>query len=87
MPKKITRRTFVKSVAGSMLTMFAVGTGGYYYAKEVETRVLDVNRYSITHPKIPLGFDQFKIVQFSDTQLGFHYSLQQLTKIVDRMNK
>ena len=87
MPKKITRRTFVKRVAGSILAMFAAGSGGYYYAKEVETRVLDVNRYSITHPKIPIGFDQFKIVQFSDTHLGFHYSLQQLTKIVDRINK
>ena len=87
MPKKITKRTFVKRVAGSILAMFAAGSGGYYYAKEVETRMLDVNRHSITHPKIPIGFDQFKIVQFSDTHLGFHYSLHQLTKVVDRINK
>lgn len=78
---------FIKRAVGSVIAMLAAGTGGYYYAKEIETRLLDVNSFSITHPNIPRGFDQFKMVQFSDTHLGFQYTRRQLTKIVNTINK
>lgn len=87
MQKKISRRTFIKRAAGSILTLSAATAGGYYYAKEIEPRLLELNKIKIQHPDIPVGFDQFKMVQFSDTHLGFHYKLNQLTKIVNRINK
>lgn len=87
MSKKMTRRTFIKRSFTSIFAMIAATGGGYYYAKEVETRLLQLNKHSIHHPKIPIGFDQFKILQFSDTHLGFHYSVEQLAKIVKTINK
>ena len=38
-------------------------------------------------PSSPRGFDQFKIVQFSDTHLGFQYSIKQLKKLIERINQ
>lgn len=87
MSKTITRRTFIRRTFASIFALFTTSAGGYYYAKEVETRLLELNKYSIQHPKIPIGFDQFKIIQFSDTHLGFHYKVDQLDKIVETINK
>ncbi|WP_428908811.1 metallophosphoesterase [Niallia sp. Krafla_26] len=87
MPKKISRRTFIRRTFGSIFAMTAASAGGYYYAKEIETRLLEINKYEIYHPNIPIEFDQFKMVQFSDTHLGFHYHLDQLAKIVNKINK
>lgn len=84
--KKISRRTFLKKLAGILLIVIATGTGGYYYARNIEPKLLDINRNKISHPLIPQGFDQFKIVQFSDTHLGFQYSLDQLKKLVRKIN-
>lgn len=86
MAKKWSRRTFIKKIVGSLLTIVATGTGGYYYGREIEPKLLDINHHSITHSHIPKGFDQFKIIQFSDTHLGFQYTLEQLKKLIDRIN-
>ena len=86
MPSKISRRIFIKRTFGSIISLLAAGTGGYYYAKEVEPKSLSMTRHIISHPRIPQGFNQFKMVQFSDTHLGFQYTLEQLNKLVDRIN-
>src|SRR4051794_29226723 len=86
MTKKWSRRTFIKKIMGSILTIAATGTGGYYYAREIEPKLLDINRHAIAHPHIPKSFDQFKMIQFSDTHLGFQYTLKQLEKLIDRIN-
>ena len=86
MPSQISRRIFIKRIFGSIITLFAAGTGGYYYAKEIEPKSLSITRHVISHPRIPQGFNQFKMVQFSDTHLGFQYTLEQLNKLVDRIN-
>lgn len=86
MTKKWSRRTFIKKIMGSILTIAATGTGGYYYAREIEPKLLDINRHAIAHSHIPKSFDQFKMIQFSDTHLGFQYTLKQLEKLIDRIN-
>ena len=83
----MTRRAFIKRVTGTFITTLAAGAGGYYYAREIEPKLLDVNYYNITHSLIPSGFDQFKIIQFSDTHLGFQYTMKQLKKLVSKINK
>lgn len=77
----------MKRAFGTLFTLIAAGTGGYYYAREIEPKLLEINRQSITHSLIPRGFDQFKIVQFSDTHLGFQYSIEQLKKLIERINQ
>lgn len=86
MPKAMTRRTFLKRSLKLFLTATGLTTGGYFYAGKVEPKLLDTNKYDVSHNTIPNGFEGFKMVQFSDTHLGFQYSLKQLQNLVDKIN-
>jgi uncharacterized protein len=86
MPKKMKRRTFLKKTIGTFLTALGLGSGGYFYANRIEPSLLEINTLDIKHSLIPKNFDGIKIVQFSDTHVGFHYSLQQLKKLVKKIN-
>ncbi|TCJ06168.1 metallophosphoesterase [Cytobacillus praedii] len=86
MPKKISRRSFLKRTIGSLFSLFGFSAGGYYYSREIEPKLLDVNQHKIINPDIPSSFNDFKIVQFSDTHLGFHYDAHQLKKLVKKIN-
>lgn len=87
MKKIISRRSFLKRTIGLFLSTFGVGVSGYYYAREIEPKLLDINYHNIYHKLIPQGFTGFKIVQFSDTHLGFQYDLNQLNSLVKRINQ
>lgn len=80
------RRTFLKRSLGSLLTLLGLSGGSYFYAREIEPSLLTITEESISSPQIPPVFSQFKIVQFSDTHLGFHYSLEQLNKLISKIN-
>lgn len=86
MAKKVSRRSFIKKSLGFILTVGGTGYGGYYYAREIEPRMLKVHSHAINHPDIPNSFNGFKIVQFSDTHLGFHYDLKQFKKMINQIN-
>lgn len=86
MPKKLSRRNFLKKTFGTLFVTAAAGTGGYYYACEIEPKFLDITTHTIHHPLIPAAFHNKKIIQFSDTHLGFHYDLPQLKKLVQKIN-
>ncbi|KAB8138592.1 metallophosphoesterase [Gracilibacillus oryzae] len=80
------RRTFLKRMIGGIISIFGIGGGTYYYAKEIEPKLLDIHHVPIQSPNIPAGFDSYKILQFSDTHLGFHYSIEQLKELVKEIN-
>ncbi|MFO1445718.1 metallophosphoesterase [Bacillus sp. Bva_UNVM-123] len=84
--KKVTRRSFLKRAFSSFLAMIGVGGGGYYYAHEIEPKLLEITNYKIVNKAIPQSFNNFKIVQFSDTHLGFQYNSEQLRKLVQKIN-
>lgn len=86
MQKKIKRRTFLKSTLGTCLSILGLGSGGYFYANRIEPSLLEINTVEIEHSLIPKGFDGIKIVQFSDTHVGFHYTLEQFRKLVSKIN-
>lgn len=86
MSKKITRRKFIKNAFTFLLATVGITTGGYFYANQVEPNSLDINHIQISHKKIPLGFQDFKIVQFSDTHLGFQYNLEKLQNLITTIN-
>jgi predicted MPP superfamily phosphohydrolase len=86
MKKKLSRRSFIKRTFGSFLTTVGAGYGGYFYAHEIEPRLLKINKHVISHVDIPKSFDGFKIVQFSDTHLGFHYDLKQFKKMLSKIS-
>ncbi|MDY0396228.1 metallophosphoesterase [Virgibacillus halophilus] len=80
------RRAFLKRAFGSLLTLFGIGGSAYVYAHNIETSMLHVQRETITSPKITSTFSGFKIIQFSDTHIGFQYTLDQFSKLVKRIN-
>lgn len=86
MSEQITRRTFIKRAVGTVLTAAGLGTGGYFYAREVEPRMLDITRHTIKNAVLPSGFDGVRIIQFSDTHIGFQYKIEQLEQLISQIN-
>ncbi|WP_066252430.1 metallophosphoesterase [Neobacillus drentensis] len=86
MAKKQTRRIFLKRTFGSFLTVLGLSSGGYLYANRIEPSLLDIQKLQIKHPLIPKSFNGIKIIQFSDTHLGFQYNLHQFNKLVEKIN-
>lgn len=84
--QNLTRRTFIKRTFGSLLTFLGMGAGGYFYANRIEPSLLEIKQLEIIHERIPSSFNGKKIVQFSDTHLGFQYSLGKFTGLVDTIN-
>lgn len=75
------RRSFLKKALGSVLAVLGLSGSTYYYAREIETDLLHINENVISSPSISPAFNQFKILQFSDTHLGFQYTLEQLEEL------
>lgn len=80
------RRTFLKRIFYSTLTFLGLSGGSYYYAKHIEPRLLGINEKTISSDYLPDSFNNFRIVQFSDTHLGFHYDERQLQELVSSIN-
>lgn len=87
MNKKVTRRRFLKRGLGAFITAVLTAFGGGFYARKIEPQLLMVNKQTIVHQNIPSGFIGFKILQFSDTHIGFQYDLKQLNELVNKINE
>lgn len=86
MSEQITRRSFIKRTVGTIITAAGLSTGGYFYAREVEPRMLDITRHTIKNAELPSGFDGIKLIQFSDTHIGFQYTMEQLKELTTKIN-
>ncbi len=86
MIKKMSRRFILKRLLQIGLIALGSSTGVYYYARDIETQMLQITEHRIIHPLIPVGFDGCRIVQFSDTHLGFQYTLSQLEKLISKID-
>lgn len=80
------RRSFLKRSVGSLLTFAGLGGGTFYYAKRIEPEKLNIVHENISSPNVPPSFQNFKIVQFSDTHVGFHFSVDQLRQLISKIN-
>lgn len=87
MNKPISRRTFLKKSLGTLATLTGLGIGGNYYAHNLEPKWLEIKHKIISHPLIPKGFHGMKMIQFSDTHLGFQFQLKDLQAIVNKINQ
>lgn len=65
----------------------AMACGGYGYARYIEPRMIEVTRHTITNRLIPRGFDNFKIVQFSDTHLSDVFTSGDMNKAAEKINQ
>lgn len=80
------RRSFLKKTGGFLLALIGFTGGSYYYSKEIETSSLHIQKETIQSSKITSTFHNKKIVQFSDTHLGFNFSVKDLEKLVTKIN-
>lgn len=82
----VNRRSFIKKSIISFLSLFGISGSVYYYSREIEPSLLDIHKETIQSIRIPESFNEFKILQFSDTHIGFHYTLEQFEKLVNKIN-
>ncbi|ENH97203.1 hypothetical protein J416_07177 [Gracilibacillus halophilus YIM-C55.5] len=81
------RRTFIKRLFTSALALFGLTGGTYYYAREIEPKMLRIRHQTIESTNIPESFDGFRILQFSDTHIGYHYTINQLENLAAEINQ
>lgn len=73
----------VKRVAAATALL---GAGGLLYAREVETRRVEVRPVELTLPRLAPEFDGYRIVQFGDLHLDDWSKPERLHRIVERVN-
>ncbi|SEH69620.1 hypothetical protein SAMN05192559_103122 [Halobacillus karajensis] len=84
---KITRRTFIKRTLAGIGALIGLNVFGYSYARYIEPNMLAIRNHEIINHKIPRNFHNFKVLQFSDTHIGFHYELDDLERLVAKINE
>ncbi|WP_324611603.1 metallophosphoesterase [Bacillus massiliglaciei] len=62
------------------------GVGGRYYAKDIEPNWLEIQHLEIKNKLVPKGFHGMKMIQFSDTHLGFQFQLKDLQEVISKIN-
>ncbi|MED4507233.1 MULTISPECIES: metallophosphoesterase [Bacillus] len=84
--KNPSRRQFLKGFLGLAAAGLFTAAGGLGYARYLEPHMLETNFIPIRHRLIPKGFDQFRIVQFSDTHLSEYFTADELSNVVSQVN-
>lgn len=82
----LSRRSFLKKAFSFLFFWIAIPSSVYYYAREIEPTLLTIHKHPIRSPRIDAAFDQCKIVHFSDTHVGYQYSINQLKSLVETIN-
>lgn len=85
MNNNMTRRSFLKKTISTLLTLTGAGIGGRYYVHDIEPKWIEFNEIVIRHSLIPKGFNGMKMVQFSDTHLGFQFQLKDLQAALSKI--
>lgn len=86
MDKNISRRSFLKKILQISYGAALLGAIGHIYVKYIEPNWLEITRLTISHPLIPPVFNNFKIVQLSDTHFGFQLDEHQFKKIIQTIS-
>ncbi|MGL5677833.1 MAG: metallophosphoesterase [Cellulosilyticaceae bacterium] len=69
-----------------ILGIVLVMVGGGFYSRFIEPKLLYTKHVSIVSPSVKEDLEGYKIVQFTDTQLGDFYTIEDLEKAVKRIN-
>ena len=64
-----------------------MGVGGLFYAREIETRWLEVRPVTLTLPRLAPEFDGYRIVQIGDIHLEDWTKPRRLNRIVELVNE
>lgn len=75
-------KTYLKVAAFILFVMVVV----YLYARIIEPNLLNINYENISTNLISKKCDKIKILQFSDTHLSDYFSIEDLKRVVDKIN-
>ena len=78
--------TSLRRLKTAALGGVALGVGTLLYAREVETRWLEVVPVTLTLPRLAQEFDGYRIVQIGDLHLEDWTKPRRLNRIVERVN-
>ena len=76
----------IKGVFELAFTVLLIGAIVFIYSRYIEPKLFTIKNQTLTVQSIQLDAP-FKIVQFTDTHLGVNYSLKQLDKVIEAINK
>ncbi|MGQ7060532.1 metallophosphoesterase [Bacillus cereus group sp. BceL175] len=85
--KKERKKSIVKIFIISFISILMILVSLYYYATEIERKLVTVTWNEIEVSAIPKEFNNKKILQFSDVHLGPEFTLKQLEHLVEKMNE
>jgi hypothetical protein len=81
------RRTFLKRTAGGAIALLGLSGGTVYYSREIEPESLHIQEEFIRSDKLPSVFHDKTIIHFSDTHVGFNYSIHDLDSLIAAINR
>lgn len=80
--EKKEKRPFISKIIIILLFLFLIAI----YARYEGTKGILVREYTIVNKLIPESFDGFRIVQFSDLELGTTFELNMVDELVNKIN-
>lgn len=83
----VTRRTFMQKAARWFFGAIGLGIATTGYAYGVERHRLEVVSQPVAIPYLPEQWKGVRIVHFSDLHLGHYLGVEELEKVVDRINE
>jgi predicted MPP superfamily phosphohydrolase len=85
--KKEQKKSILKKLIISFISIVMIPVSLYFYATEIERKLITVTWNELEAPTIPKEFNNKKILQFSDVHLGPEFTLKQLENLVEKMNE
>ncbi|PEC23181.1 metallophosphoesterase [Bacillus cereus] len=85
--KKEHKISILKIFIISFISIVMITVSLYFYATEIERKLVTVTWNEIEAATIPKEFNNKRILQFSDVHLGPEFSLKQLDNLVEKMNE
>lgn len=84
--RPLTRRSFLKKSGKLYLSLLAAGMITGTYSFKVERFWYQIKDVRLKIQNLPKTFEGWKIVQFSDIHLGFHYGIEDFQSVVRMIN-
>lgn len=84
--KGINRRTFLKQAGKLYAGLITAGILMGTYSFKMERSWYQIKEVQLKIKNLPQAFNGWKIIQFSDIHLGFHYEIEDLKSVVKIIN-
>jgi len=84
---KISRRTFLKTLAAGSVTTAISGIGSWGYVTEIEPDWIEITQVRLTLPRLDPAFNGYRIAQISDIHIDTWLGGERLENIVHLINQ